>query len=80
MLFLWQVWDAHFACHDSGDVKDQLVTVTQICGSTGAFAAILEDGRVVTWGRACDGGDSSGWGLILQPFFLLTMPCVLNMF
>ena len=32
--------------------------VTQIAASSGAFAAIGEGG-VVTWGRGCDGGDSS---------------------
>ena len=30
-----------------------------ICGSSGAFAAILGDGSVVTWGDAGFGGDSS---------------------
>eukprot|EP00434_Breviolum_minutum_P007778 symbB.v1.2.006864.t1/scaffold415.1/size208980/7 len=33
--------------------------VQQIQASHGAFAAILEDGNVVTWGRADYGGDSS---------------------
>ena len=31
----------------------------QIQASTGAFAAILGDGSVVTWGGAAYGGDSS---------------------
>ena len=31
----------------------------QIQASTSAFAAILGDGSVVTWGEACNGGDSS---------------------
>ena len=31
----------------------------QIQASQGAFAAILGDGSVVSWGKADDGGDSS---------------------
>ena len=40
-------------------VQDQLRGVQQIQASSGAFAAILEDGSVVTWGHAGFGGDSS---------------------
>ena len=51
---------------DSSAVRDQLKGVEQIQATDGAFAAILEDGSVVTWGVeydvwgvAYDGGDSS---------------------
>ena len=44
---------------DSSGVQDQLRNVQQICGTGGAFAAILSDGSVVTWGDQSRGGDSS---------------------
>ena len=44
---------------DSSAVQDQLKGVQQIQATHGAFAAILEDGSVVTWGDANFGGDSS---------------------
>ena len=45
---------------DSSAVRDQLKGVQQIqATSDGAFAAILENGSVVTWGHADFGGDSS---------------------
>ena len=37
---------------DSSAVQDQLKIVQQIQASTNAFAAILGDGSVVTWGDA----------------------------
>ena len=37
----------------------QLRNVQQICSTGGAFAAILADGKVVTWGRPDGGGDGS---------------------
>ncbi|CAE7435911.1 HERC2 [Symbiodinium sp. KB8] len=40
-------------------VRDQLKTVQQIQASADAFAAILHDGSVVTWGDVDFGGDSS---------------------
>ena len=40
-------------------MQDQLKNVQQIQASCGAFAAILLDGSVVTWGIADYGGDSS---------------------
>ena len=43
---------------DSSGVQDQLKNVKQIKGSLGAFAAILEDGDVITWGSPDSGGDS----------------------
>ena len=33
-------------------VQDQLRNVQQVHGTGGAFAAILADGSVVTWGRS----------------------------
>ena len=44
---------------DSSAVQDQLRDVQKIQAASGAFAAILEDGSVVTWGNADFGGDSS---------------------
>ena len=40
-------------------MQDQLRGVKQIQAATAAFAAILEDGSVVTWGDRSFGGDSS---------------------
>ena len=37
----------------------EIRNVQQIQATERAFAAILEDGSVVTWGRAVSGGDSS---------------------
>ena len=44
---------------DSSAVRDKLRGVHQIQATSGAFAAILEDGSVITWGHAGSGGDSS---------------------
>ena len=44
---------------DSGAVHSQLKAVQHIQATRRAFAAVLEDGSVVTWGHANDGGDSS---------------------
>ena len=44
---------------DSSEVQDELKGVQQIHATWSAFAAILADGSVVTWGRADYGGDSS---------------------
>ena len=45
---------------DSRAVQDQLKNVQHIqASSNGAFAAILADGSVVTWGAPEHGGDSS---------------------
>ena len=41
-------------------MQDQLKNVRQIQATKSAFAAILEDGFVVSWGDADAGGDSSG--------------------
>ena len=40
-------------------MQDQLKNVQQIQASKKAFAAILGDGSVVTWGNHRHGGDSS---------------------
>ena len=40
-------------------VAEQLVRVRQIQSSRAAFAAIKDDGSVVTWGDPARGGDSS---------------------
>ena len=44
---------------DSSSVQDQLKNVQQIQGSSMAFAAILGDGSVVTWGN-----EDSGAGVV----------------
>ena len=41
------------------EVKDQLTRgVLHVAGSMGAFAAVKDDGSVVTWGDEEPGGDS----------------------
>eukprot|EP00438_Fugacium_kawagutii_P000939 Skav228061 [mRNA] locus=scaffold2067:140634:140939:+ [translate_table: standard] len=40
---------------DSSGVQDQLQNVQQFCGTSSAFAAILADGNVVTWGDPMSG-------------------------
>ena len=40
-------------------MRGQLKNVQQIQASHSAFAAILDDGSVVTWGAAGHGGDCS---------------------
>ena len=42
-----------------GAVQHQLTNVQQIQASARAFAAITDDGSIVTWGDADRGGDSS---------------------
>ena len=44
---------------DSSEVQDQLKGVQQVQATSEAFAAILADGSVVTWGEPDSGGDSS---------------------
>ena len=44
---------------DSNTVQHQLRNVQQIQATRRAFAAIIGDGSVVTWGAADMGGDSS---------------------
>ena len=51
--------NAHYG-GDNSDVRDQLRGVLQIQATEQAFAAILADGSVVTWGEEhAGGGDSS---------------------
>ena len=45
---------------DSSAVRDQLRSVQQIKATSKAFAAVLEDGSVVTSGYSDSGGDTSG--------------------
>eukprot|EP00435_Cladocopium_sp_Y103_P019283 s711_g4.t1 len=44
---------------DNSGFQDHLKNVQQICGTGSAFAAILADGSVMTWGNPGQGGDSS---------------------
>ena len=41
-------------------MQDQLIDVKHIEASEGAFAALLADASMVSWGDAEFGGDSSG--------------------
>lgn len=41
-------------------MQDQLWNVQEMSASQSAFAALLADGRVLTWGSGLSGGDSSG--------------------
>ena len=50
--------DVHHGPGDSGAVQHQLKNVQQIQATNSAFAAILGDGSVVTWGDVRRGGDS----------------------
>ena len=50
----WGIYDA-----DSSEVQDQLRGVLHVQANAGAFAAILADGSVVTWGDPDYGSDSS---------------------
>ena len=64
MLRFWKMdlslpWGDADCGGDSSAVQNQLKGVRQIQATGGAFAAILEDGSVVTWGNAQYGGDSS---------------------
>ena len=43
----------------SSEVQDQLKGVQQVQATDFAFAAILAEGSVVTWGNPGSGGDSS---------------------
>ena len=53
----WGWEDAYSS--DSSEVQEQLVGVREIQSTFDAFAAILQDGSVVTWGDPCHGGDST---------------------
>ena len=46
-----------FGC-DSSAVLDQLNHVKRITASRAAFAALLEDGSVVTWGEPFEGAEA----------------------
>ncbi|CAK9107054.1 Putative E3 ubiquitin-protein ligase HERC2 [Durusdinium trenchii] len=51
-------WGAQ-AAGDCSHVRDQLKEVTSLSATAGAFAALLENGEVVTWGDHIFGGDTS---------------------
>ena len=40
-------------------MQDLLINVQEVVASAGAFAALLSNGRIVTWGDPEKGGDSS---------------------
>ena len=44
---------------DSSVVRDRLKNVQYVQATQRAFAAVLKDGSIVTWGHAELGGDSS---------------------
>ena len=48
----------HESASNSSKVRDQLTNVRQIQATSSAFAAIREDGSVVTWGKPEKGGCS----------------------
>ena len=50
---------AAFAGGDSSEIQDQLKGVKQVHATSRAFAAILDDGSVLTWGDPTCGGNSS---------------------
>ena len=56
----WFVGVGRVVTSDSSRVQDQLKDVQQIYSTERAFAAVLADGNVVTWGQPGYGGDSSG--------------------
>ena len=51
-------WGSRWSGGDSSRVKLQLRGVEQVQATHSAFAAILTNGSVVTWGHPEDGGDS----------------------
>ena len=55
-MVAWAVPDLEVIAQVS---RSKLVEVQQIHASEAAFAAIKEDGTVVTWGNSSAGGDSS---------------------
>eukprot|EP00435_Cladocopium_sp_Y103_P005910 s1710_g1.t3 len=59
LLSLTIAVDLRAVCKTEEDVQDQLVNVRSIQSSNGAFAAIREDGSVVTWGNANNGSIST---------------------
>ena len=52
-------WGRYDEGGDSSAVQEQLKKVQQIQSTCVAFAAILEDGSIVSWGHYDEGGDSS---------------------
>ncbi len=54
------------ATDDVLDELDGTIDVVHVFSTSDAFAALREDGSVVTWGRSFDGGDSSSAGEMLD--------------
>ena len=52
-------WECHDSGGDSNAIQEQLRNVQAIQATESAFAAILGNGSVVTWGDDAAGGDSS---------------------
>ena len=63
-------WGAADEGGDSSAVQEQLKNVQQVQSTQRAFAAILENGSVVSWGCADEGGDRSA----VQDLFDLAQP------
>ena len=55
---LKQLLNQFYQPGDCRAVKEQLVDVSEICGSNSAFAVVKSDGTVVSWGDCAVGGDS----------------------
>ena len=51
-------WGAKYCRGDSRSVQAALIGVVKIYSTFRAFAAVLKDGSVVTWGNTVSGGDS----------------------
>ena len=52
-------WGDPLSGGDSSEVQAQLRNVQQIQATCRAFAAIVADGSIVTWGNASSGADCS---------------------
>ena len=49
-------WGERYFGADSSELQDQLRGVRQMCGTEAAFAVLLKDTSVVTWGHVGLGG------------------------
>ena len=49
-----------------GNASDTTQDITKVFATNGAFAAIRADNKVVTWGNASNGGDSSAVASIIN--------------
>ena len=62
------LYTAHFktgwrGCHSLNASPE----VLQVCGTYGSFAAVKQDGTVMTWGKDSTGGDSSSVQPVVMP-------------